>query len=664
MKLPYSSYRQTWVAQPKTPYAGLDRWTHHLLGAVQRYGPLRFKLFKQAEKIHQQASALQTCTDHELNAQVEVIQVQFQRHSGQPHKQPISEGLTLLVELARRTLNLHPYPSQIMAVLGLCRGYLTEMQTGEGKSLVVALRGVLAAWGGRPCHCITANDYLAKRDCDTFTPLFERCGLSSGVIQSGMTPEQRQPLYAQSVVYVTAKELVFDFLRDRLKLGGMQHPTRRLIEQQRRGKTGQDSAGLILQGLESAIVDEADSLLIDEATTPVVISTQRENLLWKEAVQTASDLANQLDPETDFLINTTYKEVSLTAVGRQKLRDWAHQLPPVWRAEGRQEELIHSALLARRFYLKDRDYVIQEEKVVIVDEYSGRLMPGRTWGGGLHQAVEAMEGLEITPPSESLARLSYQRFFRMFRNLCGLTGTAADGAGEFWRIYRLLVLPIPPHNPCQRHYLSQRVFVSESAKLDAIVEESLQQRGLGRPVLIGTRSIHASEKLAERFELLKIPCHLLNATQDEQESQIVAGAGQPQQLTIATNMAGRGTDIQLGAGVAQSGGLHVMATERHDARRIDRQLYGRCARQGDPGSVRLFSSVEDELAKRHLPGVVQRLLQSCLKLRLPGSQWVAGVSLRHAQHRSEKRSAAGRMQLLWMDNWLQESLSFGKRQGV
>ncbi|MBF0453228.1 MAG: prepilin peptidase [Magnetococcales bacterium] len=664
MRLPYTAYRQTWVAHPRLPYTGLDQLSHMFLGKLYRYGPVYYRLIAMARGIHEQGEALQGLSDAELKSHIFSLKDQFRRSGAHSRRQPLKEGLAALVELSERTVGIRPHQEQIMATLGLLQGYLAEMRTGEGKSLVVALRAVLAGWLGKPCHCVTANDYLVQRDCGDYTPLFEGCGLTVGAIISGLSQEERRHNYEKDVVYVTAKELVFDFLRDRLKLGASQHPTRRLIRERQRGG-GSSRSDLLLCGLDTAIVDEADSLLIDEAVTPVVISTQRENKVWKEAVHTASELVDQLVAGVDYTYDLKHREVSLTKHGRAELRRMADRLPPVWRSKGRQEELVHQALMVRRFYHCDRDYVIKDGKVVIVDEYTGRLMPGRTWGSGLHQAVEAMEGLEISSQSETLARLSYQHFFRLFRSLSGLTGTASAAAGEFWRIYRLMVLPIPTHRPVIRVRLADQIFADEEYKFDAIVEETMRiSKETGRPILIGTRSIHASEKLAERFAALGVELNVLNANQDVEESRIIARAGQLGQITIATNMAGRGTDIKLGNGVAQLGGLHVMVTERHDAARIDEQLYGRCARQGDPGSVRAYASMGDELPKRFLPWLVRRKMKQLLILGFPGAQLLARGFLNLAQYRSERRSAQQRMRLLIMDDWLKKALSFGTRQGV
>ena len=663
MRLPFSEYRRTWVATPKMPHSGLDRWLYALLRKLQRHDFMVHKLYQQALVIAEGAAALQPCSDAQLQQQLAAMAEQFRRKGRGVATLPMAEALQLLVEAAARTVGLRAFPEQIMGALSLANGHLIEMQTGEGKSLVVALRAVLAGWQGRPCHCLTVNDDLASRDSHFFTPFYTYCGVGVGAVLSFMSPDERRDIYRREVVYTTGKDLVFDFLRDRLRLGAVHHPTRRLILHRWRNPHMQKD-DLVLQGLDTAIVDEVDSLLIDEAVTPVIISTARENGLMNEAVHTARHIVQSLETEIDYQFDIKYKEITLTAVGREKLRAVADTLPPIWRSESRQEELVQQALLVRHFYHRDQEYVIKDGKIVLVDEYTGRLVPGRNWGGGIHQAVEAAEGLAITPQSETLAKLSFQRFFRLFRSLSGLTGTAADAAGEFWHIYRLMVLSIPTHRPNIRKVYPDRIFCTEEEKLAEVVQDTLRHNQLGRPVLIGTRSIYASEQLAARFAKVRVAFQLLNAQQDADESNIIAAAGESRRITIATNMAGRGTDIKLGPGVLEYGGLHIIATEHHDSARIDRQLIGRCARQGDPGSAQIFVSLEDDLLRRHLPRHLQWLLMRMLASHLPSAIFFVNQAIGLAQFLAERKAFRQREQLLWMDNWLQEALSFGDRDAV
>jgi preprotein translocase subunit SecA len=569
----------------------------------------------------------------------------------------LPDALSNLIEVADRTLGLRPFPVQVMGAMALYRGTLAEMATGEGKSLTACLPAVLAGWTGRPCHFVTVNDYLANRDAVEMRPFYAFCGVSVGCVQAGMAPEERRQNYEKDAVYTTLKELVADFLRDRLIIGGLHNASRRLLrEMLQPGRRGPE--GVVLRGLDTAIVDEADSVLIDEAVTPLIISRAQENKPLVEACQTAHDIASMLRLDEHYKKDIKFREVHLTKDGLTMVEEQARMLPGIWRGTARRIELVQQALTAREFYKRDKQYVIQDEKVAIVDEFTGRLMPNRTWRHGLHQAVEAKEGLEVNDPSETLARLSFQRFFRFFRRLSGMTGTAREAVAELWTIYKLPVLAIPTNRPCIRKILPDRVFATGEEKWDAVVQEIERCHSTGRPVLVGTRSVRASEKLAELLAGRNHPYNLLNAVRHKEEAQIVAAAGEENRITIATNMAGRGTDIKLGRGVADMGGLHVIATERHESGRIDRQLFGRCARQGDPGSAQAFMSLEDELFQRFVPAPMRNRLASALKRKTLGAGRLSQAGLSHAQRAAQRLAYRQRRNVLRMDTWLEEALAF------
>jgi preprotein translocase subunit SecA len=569
----------------------------------------------------------------------------------------LPDALSNLIEVADRTLGLRPFPVQVMGAMALYRGTLAEMATGEGKSLTACLPAVLAGWTGRPCHFVTVNDYLANRDAVEMRPFYAFCGVSVGCVQAGMAPEERRQNYEKDAVYTTLKELVADFLRDRLIIGGLHNASRRLLrEMLQPGRRGPE--GVVLRGLDTAIVDEADSVLIDEAVTPLIISRAQENKPLVEACQTAHDIASMLRLDEHYKKDIKFREVHLTKDGLTMVEEQARMLPGIWRGTARRIELVQQALTAREFYKRDKQYVIQDEKVAIVDEFTGRLMPNRTWRHGLHQAVEAKEGLEVNDPSETLARLSFQRFFRFFRRLSGMTGTAREAVAELWTIYKLPVLAIPTNRPCIRKILPDRVFATGEEKWDAVVQEIERCHSTGRPVLVGTRSVRASEKLAELLAGRNHPYNLLNAVRHKEEAQIVAAAGEENRITIATNMAGRGTDIKLGRGVADMGGLHVIATERHESGRIDRQLFGRCARQGDPGSAQAFMSLEDELFQRFVSAPMRNRLASALKRKTPGAGRLSQAGLSHAQRAAQRLAYRQRRNVLRMDTWLEEALAF------
>ena len=571
-------------------------------------------------------------------------------------------ALACMVEAAERTLGLRPYPVQIVGALALDQGFLTEMATGEGKTLTACLPMTLAGWTGLPAHLVTVNDYLSDRDAAEMRPFYSFCGVSVGCVTSEMSPQERYLNYQKGVVYITSKELVADFLRDRLRLGKLHQPTRRLIRKMLQGRPfGPDD--IVMRGLDTAIVDEADSVLIDEAVMPLIIARARENETLREACRVASEIADSLTAGTDYRVDLKYREIRLTDAAERKIDALSEKLPGVWQGALRREELVQQAITAREFYHRDKQYVVADDHVTIVDEFTGRLMPNRTWRSGLHQAVEAKEGLDATSPTETLARLSFQRFFRLFRRLGGMTGTASEAATEFWHIYGLPMLSVPTHKPCVRQTYPDRVFAGGTDKFQAIVEEIVQWHAIGRPVLVGTRSVQASETLASMLGARGLSFNLLNATRHSEEARIVAAAGQLGRITIATNMAGRGTDIKLGRGVADLGGLHVIASERHESRRIDRQLFGRSARQGDPGSARAYVSVDDELIQRFVPAWLRLRLKQAVDADLPVAPRLAKQTLSHAQRGAEKLAFRQRKSVLQTDDQLEQSLGFSGSAG-
>jgi preprotein translocase subunit SecA len=452
--------------------------------------------------------------------------------------------------------------------------------------------------------------------------------------------------------------LLADFLRDRLRIGPLNNPSRHLVRKLLHPRPGAAEDGLVMRGLHAAIVDEADHVLIDEAVTPLIISSLQKDPLLTEAVTVAGRVADDLKPDADYRLNLRYREVEFTPAGRAKLETTCSELPGIWRAAERREELVQQALTAREFFLRDKQYIVLEGKVIIVDESTGRQMPQRTWRQGLHQAIEAKEGLELSEPARTIARLSFQRFFRCFRHLAGMTGTAREAAAEFWQIYNLPVISVPTNRPCVRQHWPDRVFLEDSVKWRAVAEEVKRLHATGRPVLVGTRSVDASERLASLLEALGLEFRVLNAVQHKDEAAIVALAGEAGRITIATNMAGRGTDIKLGAGVARAGGLHVLATERHESGRVDRQLFGRAARQGDAGSAQAFVSLEDELVRRHLPAAVRQTAQRALQAGIAGWRRIAHGAFALAQNRAQSQAFKQRQSVLLSDNWLDESLCF------
>ena len=649
-------YRLSEVVVPGKITAGLDALLDRVVGTVRRRRSVLEGLRAEAERVDALSDSFRVLSGTALKAKLDEGRQWFRRH-GRAGDARLPEVLAAIREAAERQVGLRPFNVQLMGALALRRGCLAEMATGEGKTLTATLPAILAGWSQRPCHIVTVNDYLAQRDAEWLRPLYQFCGVSVGYVTGAMEQRDRSRGHDHDVTYTTSKEIVADFLRDRLRLGELHVQSRRMIRQLLQ-PANFAQRGLVMRGLHTAIVDEADSVLIDEAVTPLIISGSEGGDALAAAYQRAWAFALTLIPQIDYRIDVRYREVELLPPGREKIEKNLAALPELWRGPARQTELIKQALTARELFIKGRQYVVHEDKVVIVDEFTGRMMPMRRWRDGLHQMIEAKEDVEISPRDVTLARLSFQQFFRFFRHLSGMTGTAQEAAAEFWHIYRLPVIAIPTHKPCIRKELPDRVFPDWESKWAAIVAEIVRLHNECRPVLIGTRSITVSEALAEKLQQLDLPFNLLNATRHREEALIIAGAGHKGRITIATNMAGRGTDVRLEDGVAALGGLHVLATERHESHRIDRQLYGRAARQGDAGSAQAFVSIEDELTKRFVPEFVRRRLAASARQNDFAAQRLASAAFRYAQSAAQHLAFRQRRNVLKFDTWLAESLSF------
>lgn len=561
-----------------------------------------------------------------------------------------AEVFALVRAAAEQTIGLRHFDVQLVGGWALLNGMVAEMNTGEGKTLVATLAAATAALGGRAVHVITVNDYLAQRDAEWMRPVYAALGLTVGCVVHGVAPEERRAAYACDVTYCSNKEVAFDYLRDRLVLGGRP----RLIATRIDALGGGARSGrLLLRGLQFAIVDEADSVLIDEARTPLILSAQVSQTQEEETYRQALVLARQLG-QPDF--ETRENEITLTPAGGERLETLARLLTGIWTGPRRREQLVRKALTALHLFERDRHYLVRDGKVVIVDAFTGRTMPDRSWEHGLHQLIEIKEDCEVTARRETLARISYQRFFRRYVHLCGMTGTAREVADELWSVYRRRVARIPTNRPVHRTRLPDEIYGPAERKWRAAVKTIEQLHLAGRPVLIGTRSVKTSEHLAAALQAAGLPYQLLNARQDQHEAQIIAGAGEPGRITVATNMAGRGTDIRLAPGVADRGGLHVITMELNDSARIDRQLFGRCARQGDPGSCQAILSIEDDLVATYLPWASARLAG-----RAGVPAWIGRFVFASAQRAAGRTYARARRELLELDDYLGDLLAFAGR---
>jgi preprotein translocase subunit SecA len=525
------------------------------------------------------------------------LALRYRAKSQEPLDQLLPEAFALVREAGRRTLNMRHFDVQMLGGMAMHHRSIAEMQTGEGKTLTATLPLYLAALVGKGALLATVNDYLARRDADWMRPLYEALGMTVGIIESQQPQPSRRKSYACDITYGTAKEFGFDFLRDKLLerrigegqtdfLGGMLG-------------TGGDSGGdkPVQRPPYFILVDEADSILIDEARTPLIISalpTEAQRIAV-ESYKWSAEVAKEFEEDEHYDYDHDKRTVELTSEGRRLVRELPK--PAGMHSVGMFTiyEYIERAVRVDREFILDRQYVIIDGEIVIVDEFTGRIAEGRKWRAGVHQAVEAKEGVEVTVETGQAARITVQDYFLLYPHLAGMTGTAWSSAGELRKIYNCRVIPIPTNKPAIRQRLADAIFGTADAKWESIAEEVAQAHALGRPVLIGTRSIDKSELLSKLLRARGIVHQILNAHHVATEAEIVARAGELDRVTVSTNMAGRGTDIKLGPGVAELGGLHVILTEMHDSARIDRQLAGRCGRQGDPGTFRQYLSLDDEL---------------------------------------------------------------------
>jgi preprotein translocase subunit SecA len=565
----------------------------------------------------------------------------------------VARAFALVRAAGERTLGMRHFPVQLMGGHVMLCGMLAEMETGEGKTLTATLPAATAALAGMPVHVVTVNDYLAKRDADIMRPLYQALGLTVGVTEQDQQPAQRRAAYAADITYCTNKDIGFDYLRDTLTLAGRTGEGRLRLEKML-GR-GDRLDRLLLRGLYFAIVDEADSVLIDEARTPLIISGGGGGGEGEaELYTTALEICRQLEKKTHFTIDAAERAIHLTEQGRARLGEMAAVLPPTWRSMRAREELAQQGLSALHLHDLDTHYMVRDGKVQIIDEYTGRVLADRSWERGLHQFVEVKEGAEVTGRRTTLARITYQRLFGRYLRLAGMTGTATEVASELDAVYGLKAVKVPTNRPPQRSDHGARMYATQDAKWDAVADAVAKITATGRPVLVGTRSVAASEELSRRLNAFRLEHVVLNARQDSEEADIVARGGELRRVTVATNMAGRGTDIKLASEVVALGGLHVILTEFHESKRIDRQLFGRCARQGDPGSHQAIVSLEDELFRRHA-GTMKEAFHM-YREELPG--WSVGVLRTAGQKSAEAANAHDRRVTMQEDRRLDTALAF------
>lgn len=639
----------------------MDRWWRILTDYISR--PVRSSIWLYKPllwRIKHKDDYYRTLPERELDQKLAKLKHDLKRF-GLTNELTI-EAFALVREVAGRELGMWHFDSQILGGLSILHGNIGQMQTGEGKTLTATLPVATAALAGIPTHVVTVNDYLTARDAELMSPVYKRLSLSLGVVIQGLSLDERKQQYAKDIVYCTNNELAFDYLKDCIQLGqsGDSLQLHALRAMQTQSTPMLDN--LMLRGLHFAVVDEADGVFMDEATTPLVISgdskpQQEQTTMYQQAFQ----IGVSLEQDLHFLIRLPSKQIEFTATGEEYIEDVTAELGSLWHARIRRLELVKQALTALHLFIYDRHYLVDDGKVIIIDEHTGRRMPDRTWEQGLHQLIEIKEGCELSDPRVTLASISFQNFFRLYHHLSGMTGTADEVRREFWRVYELPVVNVPTHKINRRKRLGEFIHLTEAKKWQSIVVriKEIQAQG-NRPILVGTQSLKDSEYLASLLTEKNVKHQVLNARQDETEAEVVAKAGMASKVTIATSMAGRGTDIKLESTVESEGGLHVIVTGLHDSSRVDRQLEGRCARQGDSGSVEFILSLEEEMITKGWQKILHLIYYLPLPKILKNKLLFRGI--RRCQKRIERQQQRRRQQLIKHDEQQQEVLSFSQQQ--
>ncbi len=578
----------------------------------------------------------------------ESLSLRFRAKSGEPLDKLLPEAFALVRVASQRTLKMRHYDVQILGGIALFNGCIAEMDTGEGKTLAATLPLYLHALPGKGSHLATVNDYLASRDAEEMGPIYNMLGMTVGCVETQDSQDDRRTAYGSDITYGTSKEFGFDFMRDRLLLRRMGHQQADFLGGGSSQRWDDSGEAPVQRGAHFVLVDEADSILIDEARTPMIIGSLGGQAI-EQVLATyawAAEFAPRFEEELHYEYDHEKRQVELSPQGRQFVR--ACPTPDLMRIVGLVDlyQYMERAIKVKRDFHLDEQFVIDDGEIVIVDEFTGRKAEGRKWRDGIHQAVEAKEGVEITMPTGQAARITVQDMFMRYNELAGMTGTAIPAAREFRKIYKRPVVRIPTNRPVQRVELPSRVFGDSDGKWRAVVEEIAEIHSQSRPVLVGTKSIDRSEHLSQLLDEANIEHQVLNANEIAKEAEIIAEAGHLGRVTVATNMAGRGTDIKLDAGVADLGGLHVIGTELHDSARVDRQLAGRCGRQGDPGSVRQYLALDDEVIRSGF-GDAKAIRMTNLGSALDGSVDQYVNLLRRAQKKVERKHFRDRSVLLY-----------------
>ncbi len=638
--------------------SGLDSFLTDVMGKVinpikTRSG--RFNII--ADRVNALQDTFKCERDGEFKAHADTIRRDMR--SNNLDLDMVARAFALVREASGVKLSMRHYDAQLIGGWVLMNGMIAEMETGEGKTLTATLPACTAALAGIPVHVMTVNDYLAERDAKLMSPVYEALGIRVGVITNEKSLKERQEAYGADVTYCTHKEIVFDYLKDSLVLGRKSGPIQMRVGRLYETENRLDK--LRLRGLSFAIIDEADNILIDDARTPLIISKPAGNDYDLQVYNQAIELCAKLKPDEDYTISDTGKALGLTEKGKEHLEQITKSFGGVWTGTLLREELAKQALTALHVYIKDKDYIVKDNTVQIVDAYTGRVMDGRKWERGLHQLIEAKEKCKITGQNEPQVRLSYQCFFSRYHHLAGMSGTAKEVSGELWTVYRLPVVSIPANKDILRRACPTNVYRKKEKKWSEIINRTRELFKIGRPVLIGTLSVSTSEYISKLLTDSELPHRVLNARQDKEEADIVAQAGKKGGITVATNMAGRGTDIDISHEINKLGGLHVISTEPNESRRIDRQLYGRCGRQGDNGSYELIASMEDELLVCHTEKTIGQFVSKWIRPDTAFGRWVGDMYISYAQKTIQKKNYHVRKSLMKIDESFEDAISFSGR---
>lgn len=618
---------------------------------VKKEDKLRDVMLQRVATIDKTVSAMNEHTFDQF-----ISDVKTKLHAQGLQDELVAKAFAIVREAGHRVLGMKHYECQLIAGWMMLHQSIAEMQTGEGKTLTATLPAACAAMAGMPVHIVTVNDYLVKRDAELMTPLYESLGLSVGYVIEGLSEEERKQAYQCDITYCTSKQLAFDYLRDRLILKKFYSELEFKLESLYNALP--TSNELLLRGLNFVIVDEADSVFIDEARTPLILSYLRDDKEQEEVHREAVWLASQMHDSGHYVIDDKFRRVELTAHGKEYLDELSVSMRDAWHNERTRNALVELALAALHLYIKDVHYLVKDGEVHIIDENTGRTMPDRSWEAGLHQMIEEREGCEQSGRTETLGRISYQQFFRRYLRLSGMTGTASEERSELHKVYELPVNRVPTNKPVQRVCRPELIYATKDARWNAIIASVKAEHVYGRPILIGTRTVKDSEYLDTLLTAAGLKHQVLNARQDKDEADIVSKAGRYGQITVATNMAGRGTDIKLDNASRTAGGLCVISCERNVSARIDRQLAGRCGRQGDPGSYQAILSLDDMLLENMIQLPISLLKRFASDDGLVRPMWVARFLINVAQKLIEREYRAIRKTMMQVDKKREAMLAF------